>query len=86
MWIIEDELHAELQEGQFLTRQDAIAELRRRAGLPWDIAPHLAPCTSWRTCGRRYELIEQDGSEEKSRTLVLEMSASGVHWHLPSNS
>jgi hypothetical protein len=85
LWFIEDEAHAELQEGEFLTRQGAVAELRRRADLPWDVEPNLAPCTSWRTCGRRYVLIEDDGSEEKSRELALEVSADGAHWHLPSN-
>ena len=85
MWFIEDELHAELQDGQFLTREDAVSELRRRAHLPWDTAPNLAPCTSWRTCGRRYELVERSDSEERFRALVLEISASGVQWHMPSN-
>ena len=85
MWFIEDELHAELQNGVFLTRQDAIAELRQRAALSWDVAPNLPPCTSWRTCGRRYELIESDGPNEKSRVLALEISAEGARWYLPSD-
>jgi hypothetical protein len=85
LWFIEDELHAELQDGEFLTRQEAVAELQRRADLSWDAEPNLAPCTSWRTCGRRYELIERSGSEEQSRTLALEVSAAGAQWHLPSN-
>ncbi len=82
MWFIEDEAHAELQSGQFETRREAVGELRRRADLSWDTEPNLAPCASWRTCGRRYELIERDGAEEKSRELALEISAAGVHWHL----
>jgi hypothetical protein len=85
LWFIEDELHAELQDGQFLTREDAVSELRRRAHLPWDTEPNLAPCTSWRTCGRRYELIERSDSEEKSRSLALEISAASMQWHLPED-
>jgi len=85
VWFIEDEAHAESQAGEFQTRQEAIAELQRRADLPWDAEPNVAPCTSWRTCGRRYELIERDGSQEKSRVLALEVSAAGSRWHVPSN-
>jgi hypothetical protein len=84
MWLIEDELHAEYQ-AEYPSRQEAVAELRRRADLAWDKEPNLAPCTSWRTCGRRYELIERDGSDEKSRELALEVSGEGVKWHLASN-
>ena len=85
MWLIEDEAHAELQDGEFPTREEAVAELHRRAELSWNVAPNIAPCTSWRTCGRRYVLIEMNGSEQVSRTLALEISAAGVRWHLPSN-
>jgi hypothetical protein len=84
MFIIEDELHAEQQEGEFATFDDALSELRRRAKIPWDAAPNQAPCTSWRTCGRRYEVIECDTSQspwrELQRVVVLEISAEGVHW------
>ncbi|WP_456620173.1 MULTISPECIES: hypothetical protein [unclassified Bradyrhizobium] len=83
MFVIEDELHAEPQ-GQFQTRQQAVAELRRLAAIPWDEEPNCAPCTNWRNCGRRYELIEYDDSvrpwAELSRTLLLEISAAGVQW------
>ena len=84
MFIIEDEWHAEIQDGQFATRQDAIAELKRRAAIPWDERPNQAPCVSWRTCGRRYVLIEYDGSQipwrELSRVDVLDISAAEVRW------
>jgi hypothetical protein len=86
LWLIEDERHAE-PCGEFMTRQDAMAELQRRADLPWDAQPNVAPCMSWRTCGRFYELIEFDGAfevyQEKSRVLVLSVTATGAHWHLP---
>lgn len=84
MFMIEDETHAELQEGRFQTRQEAIAELERRAATPWDEAPNRAPCTNWLNCGRQYELVEYDDTaspwKELSRNLVLEVSAAGVRW------
>lgn len=83
MFVIEDELHAEWQ-GEFQTRQLAITELRRRAMIPWNEMPNAAPCTSWVTCGRSYELVEFDDStvpwKELSRALILEISASEVRW------
>jgi len=85
MFMIEDEIHAELQDGEFENRQDAMCELMRRARIHWDKKPNLAPCMSWKTCGRRYELVEYDRSvtpwKELSRSLILEISAEGVHWH-----
>jgi len=84
MFKIEDERHAELQVGEFATFDDAVAELRRRAHLPWDQQPNVAPCTNWRNCGRYYEVIEYDDSvrpwQELSRTLVLEVDAQGARW------
>jgi hypothetical protein len=84
MYVIEDEIHAEPQEGQFDTRAQAIAELRRRAALSWDEAPNRAPCADWRGCGRSYEVVEYDDTarpwKEFSRELVLEISADGVRW------
>ncbi|MDT7602765.1 MAG: hypothetical protein QOF61_762 [Acidobacteriota bacterium] len=83
-WVIEDEAHSEWQ-GEFDTLSGALAELRRRAEIPWDQEPNQAPCQSWRTCGRRYEIIEFDATElpwrELSRTLALEISASATKWH-----
>jgi hypothetical protein len=83
MFIVEDELHAEPQ-GEFTDMDGAIAELRRRAQIPWDRDPNRAPCTSWRTCGRAYEVIEYDDSgssrKEVRRVRVLEIAASGVRW------
>ena len=85
--IIDDERHAEPQ-GEFPDVAQAIAELKRRAQIPWNRSPNIAPCTNWRNCGRAYEVIEYDDSErpwkELSRTLVLEVSASGVRWINPS--
>lgn len=84
MFVIEDEAHAELQDGQFETRQQAIVELRRRAAIPWNVEPNRAPCTNWLNCGRRYELVEYDAASlpwtPLSRDVVLEISAAGVQW------
>ena len=84
VFIIEDEIHAEPQ-GEFRTRGQALAELERRAAIPWNEPPNRAPCSNSLNCGRRYELIEYDDSEsiwkELTRELILEISAAGVRWH-----
>ena len=86
MFIIEDADHAEWQ-GEFSDFRDALAELKRRAEIPWDERPNRAPCTSWKTCGRSYEVIEFDTMhipwKELNRTLVLEVSASSIEWNEP---
>jgi hypothetical protein len=83
MFVIEDEAHDEPQ-GEFETFQDALAELHRRAAIPWDRQPNVAPCKSWRTCGRRYEVVEYDARQtpwrELDRVFVLDVSAAGVTW------
>ena len=79
LFVIEDELHSE-QHGEFPSFIQAIDELRRRAAIPWNQEPNRAPCTSWKTCGRRYEVIEYDNAEEVRRVSVLEVFASGVKW------
>lgn len=81
---IEDELHAE-PHGEFGSAEEALAELRRRAAIPWDQKPNRAPCRDWRNCGRKYDLIqydeEQSPRKELRRELALEISAVGVKWH-----
>ena len=83
MFVLEDETHAEPQ-GAYATLDEAMAELRRRAAIPWDEEPNVAPCTAWKTCGRRYEVVEYDASEtpwrELQRRFTLEISAAGVEW------
>jgi hypothetical protein len=83
MFIISDELHAEWI-GEFPHREQAMAELHRLAGVPWDQAPNRAPCTGSKTCGRSYELVEYDDSQkpwrELSRIPMLDISAAGVRW------
>jgi len=84
MFVIEDEWHAELEEGEYMTLESAIDELRRRSEIPWDEQPNQAPCISWRTCGRSFVVLEYDGSmkpwRELRRHTVLEVTAKGVKW------
>jgi hypothetical protein len=43
-----------------------------------------APCTGWRTCGRRYVINEYDASKVPWQLLrrlpALEVDAKGVRW------
>jgi hypothetical protein len=83
LFVIEDEAHSE-QCSKHATLQEAVARLEKLAALPWNEQPNVAPCTSWRTCGRRYELVEYETSnhpwKELRRTPALEVNASGVVW------
>jgi len=83
MFVIEDELHAEWV-GEFPSRKEALAELARLAELPWDEEPNRCPCISWRTCRRRYHLIEFDTSADPWRSLsneaLLDVSAQKTAW------
>jgi hypothetical protein len=84
VFVIEDEAHAEPQEGSFRTEEEAIAELERRASIPWNEKPNCAPCANWRNCGRRYEIVEYDDTVsprvELSRKFMLAVSAKGAEW------
>lgn len=84
MFRIEDERHCEPQAGQYQSLDEAVAELRRRALLPWNEEPNVAPCQQWRTCGRTYEVVEYDTSStpwrELSRLAYLEVTANCVRW------
>ena len=87
MFLIEDQSHAEVQEGEYPTLIAAILELERRATIPWDQPPNLPPCTGWRTCSRYYEVIEYDSSTRPWRELrrmpFLHVSAEGIRWLAP---
>jgi hypothetical protein len=84
VFMIEDDLHAEPLAGQYESIAEAFVELQRLASLPWDEKPNLAPCQSWRTCGRLYEIVEYEtGSqpwEEVSRLPCVEIDSNGVRW------
>ena len=87
MFLIEDQAHAEVQEGEYPTLMAAVLELERRATIPWDQPPNLPPCTGWRTCSRDYEVIEYDSSatpwRELRRMPFLHVSAEGTRWLAP---
>lgn len=83
LYVIEDEWHGE-HCGDFESFDAAVSELKRRAKLPWDTEPNVAPCQDWRTCGRSYAIVEYDPRSESgrvlSRTQMFEMDSKGVRW------
>ena len=83
LYAIEDEAHAEWCS-QHHTYDEAVSRLRELAAIPWDQTPNAPPCSNWRTCGRRYEVVEFDTSvlpwEEVRRMPALEISSRGVRW------
>jgi len=86
MWRIEDEWHAE-SCGEYDSQDTALAELRRRTAVTWDVEPNVAPCSNWRKCGRRYELVGYNTSELPWREVqlfhVLDVSSDGIKWTDP---
>ncbi len=86
IFIIYDEAHAETQDGEYKTFEEAKTALKKRMEIPWDKDPNLAPCTEWKTCGRRYEIIEYDTSDipwkEISSVPALNISAKEIKWSL----
>ncbi len=84
MFILEDEIHCEQE--QFATFELALAKAQWLAQIPWDERPNRAPCTSWRTCGRDYCIVEAErdettGSWAFGQTLpIFEISAQGILW------
>jgi hypothetical protein len=83
IFVIEDQGHAE-HRGEFASLQGAWRELERLSRIPWDQSPNIAPCQSWRTCGRDYEILEYETSStpwvHAQRHAGLEISAKGVIW------
>ena len=82
-FVIEDQIHAE-PFGEFNTIAEAWAELDRIARIPWDESPNVAPCKSWQSCGRDYEIIEYETGAfpwvETARYAGLEGNAKGISW------
>lgn len=82
-YCVEDELHSE-DLGDFPSRDEALAEIGRRVAEPWNGPDNIAPCISWRTCGRNYTIVRYDDStmpwSELSREFVAKISAAGVSW------
>jgi hypothetical protein len=83
MFVIEDEIHCDWH-GRFAQFDEALAELKHRAALPWNQPPNAAPCVNSHTCEREYVIIEFDDScspwKELRRTPVLNVSQAGVTW------
>ena len=84
MFYIEDEWHCELEPKAYASLKDAVDELKNKALLDWDKPPIVAPCSSWRTYGRQYAIIEYDDTVtpyvQKQRLYALEIDAKGQRW------
>jgi hypothetical protein len=82
-FVIEDQRHAE-PHSEHASLADAWAEPKRLSDIPWDRAPNVAPCASWRTCGRDYHIIEYEVSSEPwpllRRISGLEIGAKAMVW------
>jgi len=52
----------------------------------WNQPPNLAPCASWESCGRNYEVVEFDTSGGSRSVLgvtpVVSIDRDGVRWAL----
>jgi hypothetical protein len=63
---------------------EALAEILRRAAMPWDQYPNRAPCKQWSTCGRDYVIREYDAGTDPWTFIravpVVWVSALGVTW------
>ena len=85
MFIIEDEIHAEPQEGKFETFEQALKILKERAEIPYDQEPNRCPCTNWKNCERQYQIIEYNDKDipwkELNRQDILTVSAKGIKWN-----
>ena len=83
LFVIEDQAHAE-QCSEHATLDEAVAKLGQLARISWNEKPNVVPCTSWRTCGRRYEIVQYETSshpwKELGRTPALEINGKGVFW------
>ncbi len=75
---IEDEFHAEVISTHE-SLEEALTEARRLAEITWDEVPNRAPCTNWRNCGRRYEIIAYNSDNKPvRRILALEIDTTGA--------
>ena len=83
MFTIEDDSHGDLL-GEYNTFDEAMTQLRAWARIAWDQKPNRAPCTSWQTCGRSYEIVEYDCTatpwNRVRTTPILQVDARGVRW------
>jgi hypothetical protein len=86
MFIIEDEIHAEIFKGEFETFEQALNELKIISRIPWNEKPNKCPCTNWKDCERNYQIIEYDNKripcKELDRKDILTISSKGIKWQL----
>ena len=84
MFIIEDEIHAEPQTGEFDSFEEAYKEIERISQIPWNKPPNRCPCANWRNCERVYQIIEYDTTKkpwiELQRKNILNISVKGLQW------
>ena len=78
-YLIQDEFHCERQ-WEYNSFNEALLEIERISKLPYDIEPNICPCTSWKTCGRDYIIIEYENGVEIKRSEILEIWADWIKW------
>ena len=66
---IEDDFHAEPDEGRYESLEAAVSELRRRAEMPFGMAPNVPPCSSSAMCCRDWVVHEYEDSVTPWRRL-----------------
>ncbi len=85
MFIICDETHAEYIGGKFATFESALSDICRIAEIPFGTEPNVPPCTGWRRCRRKYQIIEFDDSQEPwqliTTTNIVTITALEINWH-----
>jgi hypothetical protein len=84
VFVIEDELHAD-ELGQFASFEQAVAEIRRIALVPWGTPPNIVPCAGGMTsCERHYEIREFDSRAKPwkmtQRIDAARIEANGERW------
>jgi hypothetical protein len=84
MFVIEDEVHAEMFKEKYPDLHSAMDELTRLSQIPYGEKPNIAPCEDWRTCERNYVIIEYDDTEEPWKKITehqrLTICPDGVSW------
>ncbi|MBK9585399.1 MAG: hypothetical protein KA099_08875 [Alphaproteobacteria bacterium] len=82
-FVIEDRAHGNCKS--YPTFDEALAELLSRSKINWDEEPNKCPCKSWRTCERRYHILEMDDSVKPPRLIsdmkIFTISFRGIQWH-----
>jgi hypothetical protein len=83
---INDSIHLD-QEGTYRSIDAALARLRQLARQPWDAAPNRAPCSSWESCGRDWEILEYEVEtipwQLRETIPAVSISRDAVTWHSP---